>query len=340
MSRALMESLQTDMRSLAKLLQSKGRKGDKVLAHISPKEAALLKKRGGAGTKNPETGLLEFAEEGFGSYDGMDQSQAQAETPTKAPPLDYASMGGAAAPVEAPQAPVSEFNQQPQFTGGGMMPQQGPAPQPSSVNTAGVPTFGTVGGQIGSDVSRAPTVPAAAPESKDPSFLDETKKYLSNPANALRLGMTGATGLLGVYQQRKMADQNQKALAEQKGLAKPYQAQGQQLMAQAQRGELSGASRQAYDTAVQQVQQAQAQRGGVPDPQAAVQLATLYNQLIENQYKYGIQVAQIGDQIQLGAIQNGLKLDQQMAQMTQNFYGSLASTAAGLPPQQTNTPRG
>ena len=183
-------------------------------------------------------------------------------------------------------------------------------------------------------------VPAAAPESKDPSFLDETKKYLSNPANALRLGMTGATGLLGVYQQRKMADQNQKALAEQKGLAKPYQAQGQQLMAQAQRGELSGASRQAYDTAVQQVQQAQAQRGGVPDPQAAVQLATLYNQLIENQYKYGIQVAQIGDQIQLGAIQNGLKLDQQMAQMTQNFYSSLASTAAGLPPQQTNTPRG
>ena len=240
--------------------------------------------------------------------------------------LDYASMGGAAAPVEAPQAPVSEFNQQPQFTGGGITPQAGPAPQPSSVNTA--------------DVSRAPTVPAAAPESKDPSFLDETKKYLSNPANALRLGMTGATGLLGVYQQRKMADQNQKALAEQKGLAKPYQAQGQQLMAQAQRGELSGASRQAYDTAVQQVQQAQAQRGGVPDPQAAVQLATLYNQLIENQYKYGIQVMQIGDQIQLGAIQNGLKLDQQMAQMTQNFYSSLASTAAGLPPQQTNTPRG
>jgi len=327
------------MRSLAKLLQSKGRKGDKVLAHISPKEAALLKKRGGAGTRNPNTGLLEFAEEGFGSYDGMDQ--APEETRTQAPAMDYASMGGAAAPVEAPQAPVSEFAQQPQYTGGGMIPQQGPAPQPSSVNFAGVPTFGTVGGQIGSDKSQAPTVPAAAaPESKDPSFLDETKKYLSNPANALRLGLTGATGLYGVYQQRKLAEQNQKSLAEQKALAKPYQAQGQQLMTQAQRGELSGASRQAYETAVQQVQEAQARRGGVPDPQAAVQLATLYNQLIENQYKYGISVMQIGDNIQLGAIQNGLKLDQQMAQTTQNFYAQLAATAAGMPPQQTTAPRG
>jgi hypothetical protein len=49
-----------DMPALAQFLQSQGRKGDTVLAHINPKEAALLQKMGGAGTENPATGLPEF----------------------------------------------------------------------------------------------------------------------------------------------------------------------------------------------------------------------------------------------------------------------------------------
>ena len=40
--------------------QKKGRHGDTVLAHISPKEALALTLNGGAGTKNPKTGLPEF----------------------------------------------------------------------------------------------------------------------------------------------------------------------------------------------------------------------------------------------------------------------------------------
>jgi hypothetical protein len=48
------------LRKLAKVLQGKGRRGDTILAHISPKEAKKLKKEGGAGTTNPETGLPEF----------------------------------------------------------------------------------------------------------------------------------------------------------------------------------------------------------------------------------------------------------------------------------------
>lgn len=44
----------------ARELQQRGRAGDTLLAHISPWEAALLKALGGAGTRNPVTGLLEF----------------------------------------------------------------------------------------------------------------------------------------------------------------------------------------------------------------------------------------------------------------------------------------
>lgn len=44
----------------ARIVASKGRRGDTMLAHITPKEARLLKSRGGAGTINPATGLPEY----------------------------------------------------------------------------------------------------------------------------------------------------------------------------------------------------------------------------------------------------------------------------------------
>ncbi len=44
----------------ARLVASKGRMGDTMLAHITPSEARLLKARGGAGSINPVTGLPEF----------------------------------------------------------------------------------------------------------------------------------------------------------------------------------------------------------------------------------------------------------------------------------------
>ncbi len=47
-------------RLLAQVMQQQGRGGDTVLAHITPDEARMLKRRGGAGTRNPVTGLLEF----------------------------------------------------------------------------------------------------------------------------------------------------------------------------------------------------------------------------------------------------------------------------------------
>lgn len=44
----------------AKKLQSQGRNSDTILAHISPHEALFLKRMGGSGTTNPQTGLPEF----------------------------------------------------------------------------------------------------------------------------------------------------------------------------------------------------------------------------------------------------------------------------------------
>jgi hypothetical protein len=53
--------------------------------------------------------------------------------------------------------------------------------------------------------------------------------------------------------------------------------------------------------------------------------------LLQNQYQYGLQVMQIGDNIALGAINTQLQLDQQLTQANKSFYSSLAQLAAGSP---------
>ena len=58
-------SMTSDLAQIAKMLEKKGRGGDTILAHITRREAEMLKDMGGAGTVNPETGLLEF-------YDGIE----------------------------------------------------------------------------------------------------------------------------------------------------------------------------------------------------------------------------------------------------------------------------
>jgi hypothetical protein len=55
-----MQMAEGGLADMAAYLASKGRRGDTMLAHITPDEAALLKRRGGSGTINPETGLPEF----------------------------------------------------------------------------------------------------------------------------------------------------------------------------------------------------------------------------------------------------------------------------------------
>jgi hypothetical protein len=49
-----------NVREIAGEIAKMGRNGDTMLAHITPAEARILRRRGGSGTINPETGLPEF----------------------------------------------------------------------------------------------------------------------------------------------------------------------------------------------------------------------------------------------------------------------------------------
>ena len=340
---AIEKSLKMDLPALAEMLRSKGRGKDTMLAHITPKEAALLKRRGGSGSVNPDTGLPEF--EDSGSYDFSSPEPAS-------PTYDVVNQQGQFTPTQADTGVPIQVGSS--YTPGG----DAYAPSVSPAGNAGYDTLTPSGQTVGQTFSTplqqivptgavsptiTPTSPvspgvvspdqqAAAPAKTDPNapkdFSEQLKAALT-PGNLARLGLVAGLGAYGTTQARKGAQQNQAATQEQTNIAQPYQQQGQTLISQAQRGELSPQSQQAYEAAKAQVNQGIASRGGVGATQAANQLANIYQTLLNNQYTYGLNVAQIGDNIALGAIRTSLQLDQTLNQATTNFYTQLASLAAG-----------
>jgi hypothetical protein len=344
MAKNLSKALGTDLAGLAQLLRSKGRGKDSILAHINPQEAALLKRAGGSGEPNPETGLPEFQQDySFGEFydqaipeqydssgDYSSLSTAGSDfTPEQNAVYGYTGANDAYYPD--PEAQMGGY-----YSGGSSFPEQLQASVPALTTDVEAQAGGLYGGQ-----RMIPTNATELAKLQEPSFLDEftkqTKEALKKPENLGRLGLAGGLGLIGALQNKRQGQQAQAATAEQKAIAQPYTEAGQKLMTQAQAGQLTPQSQASLDAAKARIAQSVAGRGGVGQQQSANQIAQIYNNLLDNQYKYGLQVAQIGDNIALGAIRTGLQMDRSMAQTTNNFYTQLAQIAGGgtygyLPP--------
>ena len=297
-------SMTSDLAQIAKMLEKKGRGGDTILAHITRREAEMLKDMGGAGTVNPETGLLEFYDgEGFGatgteSFLGTEQvgapavaqatdnqipaTMGQFDTYTAPPQLDYSAPAyGGGVGLQAPAA----------LTGGvGAGLAATPAQLPVSVQVPESPAYGLTTRYV-------PETPAAPPP-QEKSFLDKFSTQ-----DLIRLGLAGGLGAYGMTQAKKAAGQAEAAKAEQQAL-------------------------QAMQARIAQGVEA---RGGVGAAQAAGQVEAFRQQLLQQQYDYGLKVSNIGDSLALGAIKTGMQADQALQQASANFYTQLAAIGAGLP---------
>lgn len=319
------KTLGTDLASIAQLLRSKGRGKDSVLAHITPKEAALLKKRGGRGSTNPDTGLPEYE-------DTVDAPIEQAPIEQAPPPVEQAPIEQAPQPDQAPQPQNFDPQNYDPFGGGGSPVYKGDPNQPTPTYASGAPNAATSFGGGGAlvDTNKPGAATALEPTDEKPSSMSDLLKGLGLTGNqATRLGLGGALGAYGASQANKTASQIAAAQAQQQALATPYQSSGKQLVTQAQQGQLTPASQQAYAAAKAQQNQAQANRGGVGSQQSSNQLAQIYQTLLDNQYNYGLKVMNIGDNIAMGAIKTGLQLDAQLNQATTNFYSQLANYVSG-----------
>lgn len=360
-----------DLKSLAQVLQSKGRKGDTVLAHITPKEMMLLKAKGGSGTINPDTGLPEF----FYSYDdyGADSYMAGA---------DYEAPSYQAAPDYTPIQSYS--NESDFYTGGGYVPEDY-TPQYTEGRTDYTPSYfkdinvaeylpqastgyGTAG--YGSDlynyqaytgatgegtatplyqgaqaemaaIQRA-TNPELATTGKDLVATDERglvtratdfiKKQTGLSDETLKkLGVAGVTSLAGLITSNKARQQGQEGKQEMAALAAPYRARGEELTSAAMRGELTPQNQQALQAAQAKIAQDIQGRGGAGTQQAAMQIEALRQQMIANQYDLGLKVSSIADNVALGAIKTGMQADQLINQANMDFYTQMAQILGGTP---------
>lgn len=177
----LAEVLQADVTTnlpvaaLAQIVRSKGRGRDTILAHITPREARKLKREGGSGTINPETGLPEF-EDSFSFTEFPMSIDYSAATP----PAELTQV-----PETAYQTPLSES-----YSYGDFQPTYSSGTGGARLAFGAEPYFGSADRAV--DFSRFDTpVPANIP------FGTQTVAYA--PLPVARTAGLDATADMGAY---------------------------------------------------------------------------------------------------------------------------------------------
>ena len=328
--------------ALAQVIQSKGRGPDTILAHITPKEAEKLKRDGGAGTINPDTGLPEFYEDYYtptdtGGYPSFMSSSLPEYTPTESYAPDFSFTGAGYEPdyytgggFDYSPSAVSAAPEAPSGFAGGISFGETPRElQPiESLMDLRTPT----GERPGVGIPQLPRDAIEIPRggvTQDRGFTEKLKEYLTNPEVLGKLGIAGLGAISGARTAKQAREQGQEAKRETQAVAAPYLARGRDLVGRAERGELSPSNLQAYQAAQARLSQGVETRGGVGAAQVATQLAMLRNELLQNQYDYGLKILGIGDNIALGAIKTGLEADRYVNELTGNYFKNIAATVYG-----------
>ena len=320
-----------DVRQIARLLQAKAPEGH-MLAYITPEEAELLKAQGGSGKPHADTGIPSFQDEGYGF--------------TEDTAYDYGP---------APQAPQPVFSQpdysQPAVTGAA------PAAEPvdysaytrgmSAAPPADFEAIRAPGEAVPFEPPAFPSLPPAMTGAGVPTEFDTTRPAAEKGIMArlaestglkedtlARLGIGGVQAILGARTAKKAAEEGRAGKAEMQAMAQPYQAKGAELQRAAQAGELSPTGQQQLQAIQAQAAQQASARGGVGAQQTAAQVEAFRNQLLQQQYDYGLKLSGIGDQIALGAIKTGLQADQYVNQLTNSYYNNIARALLPAPAQQ------
>ena len=357
MAKTLGKALGTDLNEVAALLRSKGRKGDTVLAHINPEEAALLKARGGAGTLNPETGLPEFWEwtspstwfgggsdvQTYDDYPSQQQIDAGTALPTNTSSLpDYQYI------YDEPyrNSPFDYYYQQPapeaqvQQVGGfgTAAPFVGTArfDSDAAFGSAGVPvpTDTFAAGQIDQDIA------GQQPDKNIiEKFEDTVRKYPSTTAAIANLAKFGLGGLatIPLQRQQQRAAQNTQAMADEiSALGAPIRQQGQQMLSQAQAGQLTPEQQQRVQALRAQQNQALSRQGvtsGVAQQQAEANVQRLTQQFVANNINNALNMVNIGNRYAQSAITQGYNANQQANQSANLFYQNLFAMMGGYAPR-------
>jgi len=316
-----------DVRQIARLLQKKAPPGH-MLAYINQEEADLLKARGGSGKPHADTGVPSFEDEEAG-YDSFQTPVTQTQTNLPDVPTDSAS-------------PAIDVTAQPsvpeQYAEYGAGRQAAEAYRPEFDIPQQYQQYGA-GRQY---ADQAAALAGVQPTEAKAGFnlADEVKKLNLSEETLKKLGIGGLQALVGGLQARQAAQAGQAGKEEMAAMAAPYRAQAQDMIAKAQRGELTPVGQQQLQAVQAQAAQGAEKRGGVGAQQSMAQVEAFRQQLLQQQYDYGLKLSGIADNIMTGAIKVGMQADQYVNQLTSNYFNNIARTMYGAAPQVAGAPAG
>jgi len=314
-----------DVRQIARLLQKKAPPGH-MLAYINQEEADLLKARGGSGKPHADTGVPSFEDE----YSSVDAGEPVTQTQTNLPdvPTDTTT------PAIDVTAPPSVPEQYAQYGAGR---QAAEAYRPELDIPQQYQQYGA--GRQYADQAAALGAVQPTEAKADADLLGRASKATGLKEETLaKLGIGTLQALVGGYQAQQASRAGQAGKEEMAAMAAPYRAQAQDIISKAQRGELTPVGQQQLQAVQAQAVQGAEKRGGVGAQQAMAQVEAFRQQLLQQQYDYGLKLSGIADNIALGAIKTGLQADQYVNNLTSNYFNNIARTMYGAAPQVAGTP--
>ena len=320
-----------DVAQLAEMIRRFGRGEDKILAHITPEEAAKLKEMGGSGTINPMTGLPEFQEEDYGRLLASEFDYAQPEMPnyreqvlaseTTMPGQDY--YGQMAAPQFA-EGPMVSYGDQ---MGGLQQPSYLP---PDAVRDMEI-----------ADLQRADLAPVGGRQvdQQDENIfrraergLQDLRGTLDRYPNLTRLGTAGISTLGQALLARRAGQAREAEAARLRERAAPLRAAEAEAMARVRGEGLTPQQARQMEIDMAQARQglsaANRATGSAASGVLAGQMQRARSRARQESLQSALDLAQIADRYERAAIQEELAKDADLSRLFAEVMGKEIQAAS------------
>ena len=291
---------------LADMVRQFGRGRDKILAHITPEEAAKLKEMGGSGTINPMTGLPEFEIQDFDL--NQEVMRQQGEDPYYQQP-SYEGVG-----------PETIFEQGAFTTPGG-------AEQPRSFDMPDVQREL----EVAQAERMAPVSTRAAPAQEE-GFLGRTERVLREGKAALdkypmltRAGSAIGSTLGQALMASRANRQRDAMIARERERAAPFRAAEAEALDRARAGGMTASEAQALETELARARQGLSARNiGTGSAAAGIQAGQRSRaQSVARQQSFAeaLRLAGIADAYERRALEQELAKDTELAKLFADIVG-------------------
>jgi hypothetical protein len=336
-----------DAKAMAEMLRRMGRRGDTMLAHITPEEAEMLMEAGGSGTINPATGLPEFARR-TDTYYGFEPETETFRVPEpeiESRPLSPFDFDANQPQIQLtrPDEPISRNVMRDDFTGGTtatyqqqprLYPEVEMAPRvertfPTDFQTARLPQYEAV------DFGRTPefrplediAAPAAEPglAQRAETGLQELQDVLNRYPNLTRAGTAGANILAQALMFNRANQAMRRDIEATRSAAEPFRQAQQEAMGRATGEGLTPEQQQALEIQQARAREQLGQRGTPTGSAAAGILAAQQRRARslarQESFTEALRLANIADQYDRRALEMELQRDQQLAQLFAGILG-------------------